>query len=188
MATGNTTKNTTSANKQNAARKAASDTIAKEEKKEQVIIPKDIDTSQLIVVKNGFHGTLVYISSRTKEKFVWSGFGEEQEMELKELRAAKNTSKAFFSNNWFMFDDEYKWVVDYLGVRQYYENAVSIEEIDNIFDKTPATIEKLIGKMTNGQKSSLAYRARELVVNGEIDSLKTISALEKSLGIELIER
>lgn len=150
------------------------------------IVPKDIDMNQYVIVRNGFHGRLVYKSSRTGEKFVWDGFGTEQEMELRELRNAKNTSKGFFKNNWFMFDED--WVVDFLGVRQFYKNAVSIDDFDSIFSKTPAGLKKLIGSMTAGQKKSIAYRAIEMIANGEIDSRKTIAALEEALGIELIEK
>ena len=150
------------------------------------ITAKDVDLNQFIVVRNGFQGKLVYKSSRTGEKFVWDGFGAEQEVELRELKNAKNTSKAFFINNWFMFDD--KWVIDFLGVRQYYANAVSIEDFDSIFTKTPSELKKTIAALSNGQKKSAAYRARQLIAAGEIDSLKTIAALEAALGIELIEK
>lgn len=151
-------------------------------------VPKDIDPSTLIVVKNGFQGKLVYISSRTGEKFTWDAFGSEQELELKELRNAKNSAKKFFINNWFMFDDDYDWVIDYLGMRQYYKHAVSLENFDKVFKKSPDEIIKIINGMSTGQKKSLVYRARQAIVAEEIDSNKAISALEKALGVELIER
>lgn len=152
------------------------------------IVPKEIDLHQYITVKNGFHGTLVYKSSRTGEIFMWDEFGAEQEMELQELRNAKSTSKSFFINNWFMFGDEFKWVIDYLGLGQYYRNAVDVEHFDEIVNQTPAVIKKTVKEMSDGQKQSLAYRAHEMIVNGEIDSRKVIAALEEALGIDLIEK
>ena len=176
------TKKKTSASAKTAAKAENTETAVKEEK----IIPKDIDLNQYITVRNGFHGKLVYKSSRTGEKFIWDEYGSEQEMELKELRNAKNTSKRFFIDNWFMFDED--WIIDYLGVRQYYRNAVSIEDYDKLFKKTPAEIKKTILDMSPGQKRSVMYRANELIVSGEIDSRKIISALEEALGVELIEK
>jgi len=166
------------------ATKAAVDTEVNETS--QKIIPKEVNMDQYITVRNGFHGTLIYRSRRTGEEFTWPEFGAEQEMELRELRNAKNTSKMFFTNNWFMFDDE--WVVDYLGVRQFYKNALRIEDFDNIYKKTPDEIKKAIADMSEGQRRSVAYRASELIKTGDIDSLKTIAALEEALGIELIEK
>ena len=72
-------------------RAAAKETVA--EVKTAPIVAKDIDLNQLIVVRNGYQGRLVYKSARTHEKFVWPEFGSEQMIELRELRNAKNTWK-----------------------------------------------------------------------------------------------
>ena len=162
--------------------------VTTEEKANKPIIPKDIDPNQTVIVRNGFQGTLIYKSPRTGEIFRWEGFGDEQEMEIRELRNAKSAKKNFFIYNWFMFDTEDEWVIEYLGLTQYYKNAVKLNEFDELFKKPTEEIEKVVSKLSKGQKKSVAYRARQLVIDGEIDSRKTISALEKSLGIELIEK
>lgn len=149
------------------------------------IVPKEIDPEQYVIVRNGFQGQLIYKSKRTGERFVWDEFGAEQEIQLRELRNAKNSNKSFFINNWFMFDEE--WVVDYLGVGRYYKNAVRIEDFDKIFENDPATLESIISEMTDGQKKSLAYRAQVLIGEGKIDSIKAISVLERTLNVDLIE-
>jgi len=159
---------------------------AKTAGQETPIVAKDIDPGQYVTVRNGFQGTLVYKSSRTGEKFVWSNFGDEQEMELRELRNAKNSSKKFFINNWFMFDEG--WIVDYLGLKQYYKNAIKVEDFDELFKKSASELKKALEGMSKGQKKSVAYRAAELIKSGEIDSRKTISILEEGLGVELIEK
>ncbi len=171
-----------------AANKADIAVEAVAEEKAAPIVAKEIDPNQIIVVRSGFHGRLVYKSPRTREKFVWGEFGADQEMELRELRNAKSANKKYFENNWFMFDDEFEWVIGYLGLTQYYKNALPIEDFDSLFKKTPSEIEKAITKLSNGQKKSVGYRAKQLIADGEIDSNKAIAALEKALGIELIER
>lgn len=112
-------------------RKAAEKTV-------KPIVPKDIDPEQYVTVRNGFQGRLVYVSKHTGERFVWDQFGAEQEMELRELKNAKNSYKKFFENNWFMFDED--WIVDYLGVQRFYRNAVRIEDFDEIFQKDAETM------------------------------------------------
>lgn len=155
---------------------------------EKKIIPKDVDPNTIVTVLNGFQGKLVYKSPRTNERFVWEEFGDEQDMELKDLRNAKSAAKAFFEKNWFMFDEANEWVIPYLGLSRYYENAIKLDEFDKIFENTPAKIKSIIDKLSSGQKKSVSYRARQLVMDGMIDSLKTISALEEALGTELIEK
>lgn len=160
------------------------------EKKAYKVTPKynDIDIEQMITVRSGVNGKLIYISSRTGERFVWDEFGSEQELELRELKNAKNSSKKFFINNWFMFNEEDMWVVDYLGLGQYYKNAISIEDFDSIFDNTPDQIEAIISKLSNGQKKLASCRAKDLISSGYIDSNRVIAALENSLGVSLVER
>ena len=152
------------------------------------IVPKHVDMNQYISVKNGFQGKLIYKSSRTGERFVWDEFGDEQDMELGELKNAKSSHKRFFCDNWFMFDKDDSWVIDFLGVRQFYKHALGLEDFDDVFKKSPAELKKIISELSNGQKKSLSYRASEMIASGEIDSRKTIAALEEALGVELIEK
>lgn len=160
------------------------DTPAPAKEKETFSL-KDVDDTQYITVRNGFQGVLIYTSKRTGEKFQWESFGDEQDIELRELKNAKNSSKKFFENNWFMFDED--WVLEYLGVKNLYRGALKLDEFDDVFTKDADEIEKIINGMSNGQKRSLAYRARMFIEDGTIDSVKSIKVLEKSLGIELVD-
>ena len=105
---------------------------------------------------------------------------------MSELKNARNSNKKYFVNNWFMFDEA--WIVDYLGLGQYYKFAISIQDFDKLFNKPAGEIEKAISKLSDGQKKSVAYRAKQLIREGGIDSNKTISVLEKCLGTDLVER
>ena len=167
------------------AEKAVQEKVEPIEKAVKKPVVKAFDPHQIVTVRNGFQGKLVYKSGKTGEKFTWDEFGAEQDMEIGELKAAKSSNKKFFINNWFMFDDPE--VVDYLGVGQYYKFALKIDEFDSLFEKTPAQIEATVSKLSAGQKKSVAYRAKQLIAEEGIDSHKVISVLEKSLGIELIE-
>ena len=150
------------------------------------VVPKEIDPNQIITVRNGFQGRLVYKSKRTGERWSWESFGAEQDMELSELKNARNSNKKYFINNWFMFDED--WVIDYLGMRQYYKNSLNIQDFDQLFKKPVGEIEDIISKLSEGQRKSVAYRAKQLIAEEEIDSNRVINTLEKCLGVELVER
>ena len=150
------------------------------------LVPKDIDPHTIITVRNGFQGRLVYRSKKTGERFVWDSFGAEQDMEIGDLRNARNSNKKYFINNWFMFDED--WVIDYLGMRQYYKNSLNIQDFDQLFKKPVGEIEDIISKLSEGQRKSVAYRAKQLIAEEEIDSNRVINTLEKCLGVELVER
>lgn len=147
---------------------------------------KQLDPHDYVTVKNGFQGTLIYKSKKTGEIFVWDDFGDEQDIELQELKSAKNSSKSFFINNWFLFDDPE--VIEWLGMKQYYKYALDVQSFDELFSKTPGEIDDTVSKLSDGQKKTLAFRAKQKISEGLIDSLKVIDALETSLNITLIER
>lgn len=155
------------------------------EKKQQIQV-RELDPNEFVTVRNGFNGKLIYCSKRTQEEFVWPAFGDEQDIQLQELKNAKNTAKAFFENNWFLFDDPA--VIEYLGVSRFYQNALTYDNFDDLFDMSPEEIERKVALLSDGQKLSVRYRARQLIEEGAIDSRKVITALEDSLGVELIER
>lgn len=165
---------------------AAEEVLEAEEMKPMV--PTDVDIHQYIPVINGTEGTLVYQSRRTGEVFIWDSFGDEQEMELQELRNAKSSAKRFFQDNWFLFHEDDDWVIDWLGMRAFYKNALNVDGFESFFDKTPDAIRKAVAKLSDGQKRSLGYRARVAIRDGKIDSNRVIAALEESLGTQLIER
>lgn len=152
----------------------------------KVYKPKQLDPDSIITVKNGFHGQLVYVSSKTGERFLWDGFGDEQDMELSELKNARSVGKKYFINNWWLFDDPE--VVDYLGMNKYYKFALNIDEFESLFDMPADKIEAKISKLSIGQKKSVAYRAKQMIAEGAIDSNRTIQTLERCLGIDLVEK
>ena len=164
------------------------ETSAEKTASRQKFVAKDVDVNQYIPVKNGFNGVLVYKSRHTGEEFVWSALGDEQEIELIELKRAKSSSKRFYEDNWFMFDDDYQWVIDYLGVRNFYKNAVPMEDIDDVLRKPADELREILGGMSKGQKKTIAYRARQMIADGEIDSRKAVETLEEILGTELVEK
>lgn len=162
------------------------ETIAESAPAKKKIQAKEVDLTQYVTVRNGFHGRLVYNSQRTGEHFVWKNFGDEQEMELRELRNARNSDKKYFENNWFMFDED--WVVEFLGVKQFYKYAISIDSFDDIFSLPADKLRETISRLSSGQMKSVAYRAKELIASEVIDSISVVKTLEDVLGVELTQK
>lgn len=148
-------------------------------------VKAELTPTTLVTVKNGFQGTLVYVSKKTHERFVWDGFGAEQDLELQELKNAKNSSKGFFENNWFLIDDID--VIDYLGVGRLYKNALGFEDFETLFSKSPEEVTAIVSKLSDGQKRSVAYKAQQLITSKSkvLDSIAVIEALEKALNVQL---
>lgn len=182
----NTTKQAAQNNGAAAPVATAAETAENTQSRKYNVKQRKLTPHTIVTVRNGFAGVLVYRSRHTGEKFKWEGYGSEQYMELQELRNAKGSSKAFFENGWFLIDDED--VIEYLGLQSVYKNALKYDDIDALFSLKPDEIEAKIKAAPAGQKVSIAHRARQLIADGKIDSIKVITTLEKCLDTELIER
>ena len=190
MATANST------TKKPTARKTTKKTTAAEKPTEEQVVsqpvkkpvvskPKKLDPNMYVTVRNGYPGLLVYKSTKTGEKFVFYGFGDEHEIELQELKKAKSDQKAFFVNNWFLIDDPD--VIEYLGVKEYYKDAFSYDEFEALTTMTADEVKEKMRGISKGQKTAVARYAGRLIKEGRIDSLKVIAALEEGLGVQLTD-
>lgn len=151
---------------------------------------KSISTDYMIPVKSGVNGILVYVSKKTFGYEVeWNNFGDIEYIEYSELLSMRNTTKAFFENNWIYFEDTDDYTAqelyEALRVDRYYKNTVLGKNIDSIFDKTPDEIQEIITPLSKGIKETIALTARAKIDAGELDSIKRIETLEKSLNVEL---
>ena len=148
--------------------------------------PVKLSLDMLVRVVNGHNGRLIYKSKKnTGYKEVFERFGDFAEMELGELLTAKNTQPKFFKNNWFLIED--LSVLEYLRVGKFYENALTEDDFESIFERSDLELTDIISKLSNGQKNTLTNKAKEMIDTKEIDSLKKIEALEKALGTKLTE-
>lgn len=151
---------------------------------------KSIPADYMIPVKSGVQGILVYLSKKTYGYTIeWNSYGDIEYIEYSELLSMRNTSKAFFENNWIFFEDtdDYtaKELYEILKVDKYYKNTVLGENLDEIFLMTTDEILSTIAPLSKGIKETIALSARNKIDSGELDSIKRIEALEKALNVEL---
>jgi len=149
-------------------------------------VKEDIPLNTMVKVVNGTYGQLIYKSKKnTGMKLVWSKFGDDEFMELSELLSARNTDRRFFEQNWWLIEDED--VLQYLGVAQYYQNTINLEDFEHLFTESAKDIAEKVSAMSDGLKRTVAARAYELIEAGEIDSRSVIQALKESTGYDLMD-
>lgn len=147
---------------------------------------KKITNSTMIECKNGVHGPLIYISSRTAGYMVeWEEFGEVQEIEYGELVAMRGSQPRFFRDNWILIEDAD--VLKQLGVSQHYRNSLTTENFDEVFHWSASKIRSDVPKMSEGMRDSIRMRAKELMKQDGLDSRAVIKALNDVLHCDLEE-
>ena len=150
-----------------------------------------IDDNYLVPVRSNCDGELIFIGGGYEEK--WYGVGEVQTIPWEEVKAIRKYMRAFFENNWIMFEktDEYtpSQMYDALGVGKYYATGDKFKDFDEVLAMKPKEIAAYLQEMTSGYRESLTAYAKGLVNNDDprVDSKAKRNALEKVLGVDFSE-
>lgn len=147
---------------------------------------KEIDRNELIACRSSVNGRLIYISPRSKEKFIWDDFGAVEYVEMGELMTMKSSHPKFLKDVQLIIDDEE--AAEYLGMTKIYDEMAQLDDLDDLddfFDKEPDEIAELLPKLPEGLKKAVGTRARALVEEGLLDRISKIRLIEQELGVDL---
>lgn len=159
-------------------------TTAKKTRTVKPKVRKTLDPNMYVPVRNGFHGVLVYADKYTGEHYRWDEFGDVIDMTVSTLQKVRSSQRRFFSENWFLIDDPE--VIDALGVSEYYKNALTLDEFDELFTLDVDAAKERVCLLSDGQKRGVAYSAKQKIESGELSDLNMIRMLEDVLDTELI--
>lgn len=182
----NTTK--TSVNKtENVVKKNMSEEVGNVTKniKNKVKAKPKLDLHDEVLVKNGYCGELNVLLPKSKYVITFSEFGDDDYIELAELKALRNSKPIFFERNWLIIEDDN--VIDFLNVGKYYADYLTVEDIDELFELSVDEMIAKIQKLNQVTRDNIARRAVDMIKDGNIDSVKKIEALEEELGYNLTE-
>ncbi|AGI11785.1 hypothetical protein X915_gp236 [Bacillus phage vB_BanS-Tsamsa] len=144
---------------------------------------KKINDSDLIPVMNGLMGGLYYHSERTNRSWEFKDFGQEDTIEYGELLTLRNKSPRMLTECMLIVLDEE--VQKEFGLVDSYENILTKENIDLVFEKPYEEIVNLIDVMPKGTQKTFVNKAQEKFNKGELDSMKLIKYIEKKFGFSL---
>lgn len=142
-----------------------------------------VDRDEMIPCRSMTAGTLVYISDRTRARFLWNDFGTVQYIEMGELLDMRASAPSFLEDIMLIVEDDE--AVDMLGLTKKYESLSEFEGLDDILFKSASELKDILPELPKGIKRSLTNRARALIENGELESLNVIRAIEVALKVDL---
>ena len=159
-------------------------TTAKTPIEQSVVSAAEITNETMVECRSGVSGNLIYKSSLNPGYVVeWSGLGEIQEMEYRELVSMRGNQRRFFEENWILIDDPA--VIKKLGFGRYYQNSLSTDDFEDVFNMSADEIKEIVPTLPGGTKDAIASEAKKKIDSGELDSRSAIKALEDSLDVEL---
>ncbi|MBD8839482.1 hypothetical protein IFU39_16845 [Paenibacillus sp. CFBP 13594] len=142
-----------------------------------------LDESLLVPIVSRVKGGLTYKSSRTHQIYRFDEFGDEQVMELSELRTMLSSQRSFLQRGWLEILDEE--IVQYLNIEKFQTNIITDDDIEILFMSTPDEVKEVLNVATTNTKRVVFGFAREKYINGELTNIHLIKAIEDSLDEKL---
>lgn len=146
-------------------------------------VKQKLDDNLLVTIKSNVKGKLIYKSKRSGQEWRFTDIGDEDTIELSELRTMLSSNRAFLEKGWIIVMDEE--IVEYLNLKRLQKNVLDADDVEFILKLDPPQILESIKEASTNTKSLLFSFAQEKFVNGELNDYRVIKAIEDGLGQKL---
>lgn len=133
-------------------------------------------------------GELIMIGKKSGNLYRWTNYGDTQEVEYQDLKSEKlnRSSNYIYSPLLMINNDEVLRSSDFKGVSEVYQNILSLDDIDEIFNLDLGNFKRTISSLPVGLKNTIKSLAVEKIADGSFDSMNKIKCLDEILGTDLV--
>lgn len=114
----------------------------------------------------------------------WVEYGDETEVEYRDLVAMIRSRSNYIYAPTFIIEDE-EFVSEFPQLKKFYDEQYSIADLRGVLNLPVNSMIETIKTLPPGAASSLKNIASTAIVNGTLDSVKKIKALDEYFGTEL---
>lgn len=158
-------------------------TVATESKATKKTVRK-FAPDDLIVCRSITFGELLLTGKKSKLLYSWANYGDTTEVEYQDLQALKSTRSSYLFKPRFIIENEElveQWGKDFGDI---YKNIEDIDAEDLL--KLPvAQLRSKLKKASKGVQLAVKNIAGDKILNGSLDSLAKIKAIDEILGTDL---
>ena len=156
----------------------------KKEKAAQKAVRKYAPTDR-IPCRSLTYGELLLTGPKTKLLHTWANYGDVTEMEYQDLQALKSTRSSYLYKPRFIIEDEElieQWAGDF---KKMYDDIVEMD-VEALFRLPIGQLKAKLKKAPAGVQLAVKNMAGEKIMNGTLDSLAKIKAIDEVLDTQLM--
>ena len=130
------------------------------------------------------YGELLLTGKKSKLLYSWANYNDITEVEFQDLQALKSTRSSYLFKPRFVIEDEElveQWGKDFADM---YSNIVEVD-VEDLFKLPLAQFKSKLKKAPKGVQQAVKNIAGEKILNGSLDSLAKIKAIDEILGTDL---
>lgn len=153
-------------------------------KKPTVKAVKKYAPNDMIVCRSVTYGELLLPGTKSKMLYTWANYGDRTDVEFQDLQALKSTRSTYLFKPRFIIEDEElveQWRND-LG--KVYDDIIATD-VEALFKLPTAQLKAKLKKAPVGIQQAVKNLAGEKIMNGTLDSLAKIKAIDEILGTDL---
>lgn len=155
------------------------DSVEDNSKKKKVFTQTD-----LIMCRSVTTGGLYMEGAKTKQLYQWSDYGDESEVEYRDLVAEIRSRSSYIFTPRFIIEDE-DFVNENPQLKQFYSQYLGVKELREILNLPVAAMAKKIVELPAGAKDSLRNIASSMIASGAIDSVAKIKKLDELFDTDM---
>lgn len=141
--------------------------------------------TDMIPCRSITYGELLLTGAKTKLLYTWANYGDVTEMEFQDLQALKSTRSSYLFKPRFIIEDEElveQWAGDF---KKMYDDIVEMD-VEDLFRLPIGQLKSKLKKAPAGVKLAVKNVAGEKIMNGTLDSLAKIKAIDEVLDTQLM--
>ena len=147
-------------------------------------VPKKYASDDLIPCRSITYGELLLTAPKSKLLYSWSNYGDITEIEFQDLQALKSMRSSYIFKPRFIIEDlelVEQWNKD-LG--KIYSDIIEVD-VEDLFNLPLNQFKSKLKKAPSGIQQAVKNVAGEKILNGSLDSLAKIRAIDEILGTDL---
>lgn len=147
-------------------------------------VPKKYAPDDLIPCRSITYGELLLTAPKSKLLYSWSNYGDITEIEFQDLQALKSMRSSYIFKPRFIIEDlelVEQWNKD-LG--KIYSDIIEVD-VEDLFNLPLNQFKSKLKKAPSGIQQAVKNVAGEKILNGSLDSLAKIRAIDEILGTDL---
>lgn len=146
--------------------------------------PRKFAPDDMITCRSITYGELLLTGTKSKLLYSWANYGDTTDVEFQDLQALKSTRSSYLFRPRFVIEDEElaeQWSKD-LG--DMYKEIVHVD-VEDLFKLPLNQFKAKLKKAPKGVQQAVKNIAGEKIMNGSLDSLSKIKAIDEILGTDL---
>lgn len=150
----------------------------------QIKEPKKYAPNDMIPCRSITYGELLHPGIKSKMLYVWANYGDITPVEFQDLQALKSTKSTYLFKPRFIIEDP-ELVEQWQNDLGYIYDDIIATDVEELFRLPVNQLKAKLKKAPAGIQQAVKNIAGEKIMNGSLDSLAKIKAIDEVLGTEL---